>query len=327
MVFFRKCAILFFAMAVIFGCRHKKHSLSGEEPVEVGDFIEFFPQRSLPYSFSDTIFQKKEKDSLLISYKIFTQFVPDSVLSKVFGKNIKPKIYPMGRIEIPKGETYLFVKTISGYKRAAFIISFDKKQKFIAAMPALLFDQYVSTTQSFVLDSRYVLTKTLLRKNADGSTSEGKDVYVLNADANNFMLIMTDPLDDRLTEIINPIDTLSHKNKLSADYIAGKMNLVSIRDSRKNDHIIFFIHFEKNNGECSGELKGEAILKSSSIAEYRANGDPCVLSLNFTSSSVTLKEEEGCGSHRGLRCLFDGNFQRKKGIKQTTSKKKSSVKK
>ena len=314
--------MLILALVIISGCRHKKHSLAGEEPIEVKDFIEFFPAVKLPYSFTDTIFQKKEKDSLLISYKIFTQFVPDSLLVKAFGKNIKPKIYPMGKIEVPKAETYLFVKTISGDKRVAFILCFDKKQNFLTAMPVLRLDQNASTTQSFIMDSKYTFTKTLVRKNPDSNTSEGKDVYVLNGDAKNFMLIMTDALDDKPDEIINPIDTLSRKNKLSADYTAGKMNLVSIRDGRRNGRFSFFIHFEKNNGECTGELKGDAILINANTAEYRQNGDPCVLRFSFASSSLSLKEVEACGSHRGLRCSFDGNFLRKKEIKQAVVKKK-----
>ena len=44
------------------------------------------------------------------------------------------------------------------------------------------------------------------------------------------MLVMTDALNDKVTELINPIDTLLRKHKLSADYTNGKMNMVSIRD-------------------------------------------------------------------------------------------------
>ncbi len=47
------------------------------------------------------------------------------------------------------------------------------------------------------------------------------------------MLIMTDALDDKVTELTNPIDTFSRKQKYTADYGRGKMNLVSIRDGRK----------------------------------------------------------------------------------------------
>jgi len=108
---------------------------------------------------------------------------------------------------------------------------------------------------------------------------------------------------------------------LSADYTRGKMNLVSIRDGRKNDRITFFIHFETTDGSCNGELKGEAILRGPNIAEYRANGESCVLRFLFSSASVNLKEIEGCGAYRGLRCLFDGNFARKKVIKKTAIKK------
>ena len=79
------------------GCKSKKVSLSGDEPVEVSDFIEFFPDTKLPFQVADSTLLKKEKDSLLISYKVFTQFVPDSILSKVFGKGVKPKIYPLGK--------------------------------------------------------------------------------------------------------------------------------------------------------------------------------------------------------------------------------------
>ena len=137
------------------------------------------------------------------------------------------------------------------------------------------------------------------------------------------MLIMTDALDDKVTELTNPIDTLSRKQKFTADYGSGKMNLVSIRDGRKSDRLSFFIHFEKDQGQCTGELKGEAIIKSPTVAEYRETGDPCVMRFSFTSSSVTIKEVEGCGSRRGLRCTFDGIYPRKKDQKGKTAKSKS----
>jgi hypothetical protein len=286
----------------------------------LSDFIDFFHPIQLTYQVTDTIFQKKEKDSLLISNKVFSQFIPDSILSKVYGKGVKPKIYALGKIEIPKAETYLLVKAITKDIKTIFLLAFSDKKKFLTGMPALRPDNIPATTQSLVIDKRSTITKLVQRKNPDGSISEGKDVYVLNADARNFLLIMTDALGDKVTELINPIDTLPRKHKLSADYSSDKMNLVSIRDGRKNDRLTFFVHFDKNNGECTGELKGEAMLKTSTIAEYKANGDPCILTFTFSATSVTLKEEN-CGSRRGLKCLFDGNFARKKYIKPATDKK------
>lgn len=324
---FRKYLVVAVALLIITGCKQKKKpSLAGEDPVEVSDFIEFFQPLKLPYIAADSILSKKEKDSLLIGYKVFTQFVPDSVLSKVYAKGVKPKIYPLGRVEVPGAETYLFVKTVTADKKAVFLLSFDKAQQFIAAMTGLRPDQSSATTQSVQMDRKFTITKTVMRKNADGGISEGKDVFVLNADAKNFMLIMTDALEDKVTELINPIDTLPRTHKLSADYSSSKMNLVSIRDGRKSDRLTFFIHFEKNNGECTGELKGEAMLKSASVAEYKEEGDPCYMKFTFTSSSVTITES-GCGSRRGLKCLFDGSFPRKKNPKPKSDKTKTSVKK
>ncbi len=321
MAVFKKYLTLLLVLALMAGCKGKKKpSLSGEDPVDITDFIAFFEQVKLPYQFADTSLQKKEKDSLLISYKVFTLFVPDSILTKVYGKGVKPKIYSLGKAEVPDAESYLFIKTVTNDKRAVFILSFDKKNKFIAGMPVLRPDQNAATAQSVTMDKRFTITKTVQRKNRDGNLSEGKDVYVLNTEAKNFMLIMTDALDEKVTELINPIDTLPRKHKLSADYGTGKMNLVSIRDGRKADRLTFFVHFEKDNGECTGELKGEAMFKSANTAEYREGGDPCVLTFIFSSSSVTLKEQN-CGSRRGLKCSFDGSFGRRKWVKPTPPKK------
>ncbi len=309
--------MLLLSVAIITGCgkKKKKPVMTGEDVVEAVDFIDFFQPVKLPFVYADSQLVKKEKDTLLISYKVFAQFVPDSFLSKVYGKSGKPKIYAIGKAEGPDKVNYLFVKTVSADKRALFIACFDKKNQFMNAMTALRPDQSAATIQSVIIDRKYAITKNVLRRNADGTLSEGKDVYSFNASSKQFELVMTDALEDKVTELINPIDTLPRKNKWSTDYANGKMNLVSIRDGRSNGRLTFFIHFEKNNGECTGELKGDATIRSTNTAEYRVGGDPCVLKFTFTSSSVTLKEEEGCGSHRGIRCSFDGSFARKKEMK------------
>jgi hypothetical protein len=309
------------AILLLVGCKSKKKpSLAGEEPVEISDFIDFFPAKSIPYQFGDTTLNKKEKDSLLISHKVFTQFVPDSFMNRVFGKGVNPKIYPMGKIKVSGAENYLFVKAVSGDKRAAFAFVFDKKDQLTDGIQLLRVGQYPGAQQSVSMDKSYSINKIITRRNQDGSISDGKDVYGLNKESGKFMLIMTDALDDKVTEVINPIDTFSRKYKYAADYGTGKLNLVSIRDGRKSDRLSFFVHFDKNSGACTGDLRGEAIIKSSTVAEYREGGDPCVLRFTFTSSSVTVKEVEGCGSHRDLRCSFDGTFSRKKEAKPAKKK-------
>ncbi|NOT52280.1 MAG: hypothetical protein HOP10_13495 [Chitinophagaceae bacterium] len=320
----KKFSFFIIVLALLASCggKKKKPSMTGEEKVEISDFIDFFQPVRLPFYYADSMMNKKQKDTFLISYKIFTQFVPDSVLGKVYGKNTKISIHALGKFVVPKAETYLFVKTTTTDKKVIFILAFDRDQKYAATLPSLRPDQVRTTFQSVTMDKKLGITKMVQRKNANGTISEGKDVYVFDRNVNDFTLVMTDALEDKPMELINPIDTLPRKHKWSADYLNGKRNLVSVRDGRRNDRISFFIHFEKNNADCIGELKGEAKITSSNSAEFRVDGDPCVLTLIFSSSSVRLREEEGCGNHRGIQCLFDGSFSRKKETKPKKSTKK-----
>lgn len=309
--------LLFAGVLLAAGCKSKKSPvLSGDEPVAVTDFIDFFQPLSLTYQVGDTLLEKKEKDSLLISNKIFHQFVPDTVVSKIFGKGAKPKIWGLGKATVPNAETYLLVKVSGPAKKALILLAFDKKDQFIAAIPALVPDNKKETSQSFSFDKRYTLTRSVQRRNADGSMSEGKDVYILNTEAARYMLILTEALEDKVTELINPIDTLGRKHKYAADYGTGKMNIVSVRDGRKADRISFFIHIEKENGNCTGELKGEAKWISAGKAVYREDGDPCSLTFIFSSNSVSLSES-GCGARHGLNCTFNGSYTRRKYVKPT----------
>ncbi len=318
---------LIFLLAVfylLYGCGSKKNpSLSGTDEVMISDFIASFELAKPPIDIPDSTLNKKENDSLLIGNNIFAQFVPDSVLGKVLGKNAKPKIYMGKRVDIQK-EKYLFVKVIAAEKKASLVLCFDKDDKFKAYLPLLIPDANPATAQVSGLDRKLTFYKNILLKKPDGSVAEGKEAYSYDNEIGQFLLIMTDPLDDRVQEVINPIDTLPKKNKFSGDYVRDKMNIVSIRDDRKTGKLNFFIHFDKDKGECSGELKGIATLTSANTAIYSQHGDACSLQFNFSSSSVTLKELEACGAHRGVKCSFDGNFPRKKEVKPKTPAKRPS---
>lgn len=321
----RYLACLLVGVILFSACGNKKKpSLSGNEPVTIGDFIESFELIKPPYEVSDTSLDRKDKDSLLIANKIFAQFVPDSVLTKLFGKSAKPKFYLGKRVEVDKQETYLFAKVVAAEKKACLVLCFDKKNKFKAYLPLLVNDANAATSQLSGLNKKYEFYKSVVIRKQDGSTREGKEVYIYNDDAGQFLLIMTDALDERVREIVNPIDTLPRKNKFSADYVKDKMNIVSIRDGSKSDKLNFFIHFERNNGECIGELKGVANFSSANTAVYKHAGDACGLQFNFTAYAVSIKEVEPCGAHRGVKCSFDGSFPRKKEIKKKTAAKSSS---
>jgi len=303
--------LLLVILFLLNSCQEKKKIiLTGEEPVPASEFIAFFDHFSLPHTITDTVLKKKFADSLRISIPVLRALVPDSVFAKEYNKKSKPVFYALGKVEVPDAEKYVFIRASSPEKRMVWVLAFDQKNNFRTAISLLKPPSRASIQQSLVMDRKYLLSQIQLRKNSDGSASEGKEVFVLNEAAGRFMLIMTEALEDKPTELINPIDTLGASRKYSSDYTSGKMNLVSIRDGRKPDRVSFFIHFEKKDGNCVGELKGEAIWKSPTRAEYRQAGDPCLLQFYFTSNGVRL-QEQNCGSHRNAGCLFDGSYVRK----------------
>ncbi len=305
---------------LFYGCKEKKEvSRTGEEPIEVTDFLDFFSLTALPFTLADTTLSQRSSDSSLIAYKLFTQFVPDSIFKKDFGKN-KPKLYPLGKTKEKDKETYLFVKAVSGSKRAGYLITFDKSNKYLNTLPIVRkgFDNVYSSAYGS-LDKKFQIN-TYREKKTAGNVSFKRNVYIYNSSANDFTLIFSEPNDEIIDNIINPIDTLSQKNKYTGDYESNKKNFISFRDGRSPSDIIFFIHFEKNKGECIGELKGTARFVSPKKAVYNQSGNPCTLEFNFTTTSVVMKEVEGCGSYRDIKCFFEGTFPKKKR-KQTKNVK------
>ncbi|RYY15398.1 MAG: hypothetical protein EOO04_28690 [Chitinophagaceae bacterium] len=135
------------------------------------------------------------------------------------------------------------------------------------------------------------------------------------------MLIFTEPNEDIIENVINPIDTLPRKNKVSGDYVINKTNFISIRDGKDPSHISFFVHFEKDNSTCNGELKGAARFISPTTAQFKESGNPCTIQFDFKGNIVTMKEMEGCGSYRDIKCFFDGKYPREKESRQKDTKK------
>ena len=301
-----------FCLLLVLGCQEeKKISLQGEEPVTAADFVRFFEPLSLPYTLSDTSLRTKPADSVTISLANIQAMLPDSVIKKIRLKGSGGRFYAIGKVVVPEGETYLL---IGQHNRAAALVAvcaFSKENKFIVLLEALSLPRKKDISQSLHIDRRFLFSLIRQKKNTDGTLNEGKEVYVFNEAAASYTLIMTEALEEKPTELINPIDTLPITHRNAGDYTNGKMNLVSVRDGRKPDRISFFVHFEKKNGSCIGELKGEAFWKSPRLAEYRQDGDPCVLQFQFSAGTVMLREQR-CGSRRGPDCLFDGSFVRKK---------------
>ncbi len=306
--------------AVVAGCGNNEKEQQGENNFQYQEFSEKFKTVPVPYQLSDTTLINN-KDTAQIRDKAFSDLVPDSTKIKLFGKNARVKYVPLVKIAVPNAETYYIVKATVGSKNTALLFSFDKEHNFGAVFPFLIPDAEAATSQISTIDKAYSISRSVFRKQPNDIIAEGKDVYVYNNDAKDFTLIMTDVLDERSEELVNPIDTLPAGQKWTGDYVKDKRNIVSVRDGRRPNSLLVFVHFEKNKGQCMGELKGDAEMSGANTAVYRQGGDPCVLQLTFSANSVTLKELEGCGSRRGLECSFNGTFKRKKTDKEKTDDK------
>jgi len=294
-------------------CKDKKKVLQpGDTPEDIVEFMEFFELTAGTIEFDEKMLLRREKDSLAISRKVYSQYIPDSCWNRVLGKSAKPRFFPLKRVVGKKGETYLFTKLVPVGKPIILVSVIDREKKYITSMTAFSLDKRENTTQTGNFDRRFMLNLITQLKQSDGTLAEGKDAYAYDEELTSFVLVMTEALDDRVKEIINPIDTLPRKQKYSADYTRDKMNIVSFRDGKKPDRLLFFIHFENKSGDCKGELRGEAQFVSANRAVYKRQGDPCSLEFIFSSTSVRLQETSACGNYRGLDCAFEGSFPRKK---------------
>jgi hypothetical protein len=311
---------------LFFSCKGKKVSLAGNDDGEMNaqEFVEFFQPLKLPYTVTDTILRRKEAESAVINYKLFTRLIPDTLLTRYFGKEAKPRLYAIGRIKNPGEETYLFVKGVTKDRRSLFVICFDRKDRFSAARSAIYSDNTPGVSGQAGMDVKFTLSVTHQRKGPDGLLYHTTDDYVYN-DAGIFNLILTESNESRprIPPVYNPIDTLPHKRKYSGDYSQDKRNIISVRDGRDPSRCWVFIHFEKDNGECKGELKGEAKFISPGIARYRSNSGPCAIEFTFDASGVLMKEQGGCGMHRDIKCFFEGYFERRREVRKQAVRKKT----
>ncbi len=306
----KKWTLIFLLPLLITACKAKKKQLT-DENITISDFIGFLDPVKPPFIIADSSFEKKKTDTSAISYKTFTGLVPDSILHSVFGKTVKPKIYPLGRMIDKNNDNYLLIKAISPAQKAAYLLVFNKDKKFVTGMPVLVPDNNPATEQTAVIDNRYSITTNRQYKAADGRLVYKKATYAYINGTDAFALILTESNEtEPKKEIANPIDTLARKNKLAGDYFQNKLNLVSVRDGKKAGELMFFVHFEKSEGNCKGELKGVAKITGPNKAFYHQPGDQCEMTFSFSGNTVSIKED-GCGSHRDIKCFFEGSYTRK----------------
>lgn len=298
--------LLFF----LFSCHDKKTSLSDNQPVDADDFFGAFETLKTPYSVADTSFSGIG-DTANISLAVLKQFIPDTALQ------VKPDavIYkPVGKID-NKNNTYLLLLSKQGKKLSllTYLFAKDKKKMVYISHIGLLEnndnDGYIHTVD-INSEPTFTITKS---KTAGGDYLYSKKGYAYSNTSKMFIEVINESNEDakKNSEIINPIDTLAKTFKLSGDYTKDKMNFISVRDGNISGRYTFFMHFDKNKGECTGELKGTLSMIDATKAVFQQSGDPCVIDFMFSGNSVKVKERGSCGNHRGITCQFDDTYKKK----------------
>jgi len=305
----------------LFACHDKKKGAGGndDDGFSYTSFSSLFRTGTLPYQLTDTGLLHN-RDTAVIRSADFAAFIPDSVRNQLFGKGAKVRYIAMEQLPAAQNKKFFVVKAQANGRKAALLLAFNKEQ-YGGVLPLLVPDGDGTTLQTSSIDKSQSILKTIAQKRSSG-LAEGRDAYEYDAESGRFLLILTNPLNGGAAEVINPIDTFARKNRFSGDYIKDKRNFVSIRDGRFPNQLQVFIHLDRNEGSCTGELKGDLLMTSATTAIYRQGGDPCIVSFRFSPGSVTVKEDEGCGSRRGLDCSFDGSFTRKKETKPKSGRKK-----
>lgn len=309
----RLLSVLFLGV-LLWSCGSDKKSMGDEQISTVEEFVETFPDLKLPLMIHDSMMEAKPKDSFRLSDKVVKKFIPDSVYKPIF-KGLKPKFYGIGKATDNNGDHYIFIRVQASGKKMPFVLCFNKESQFKAGLPLLGTSNKKDVSFEGGMDRKFIIYKNSYRHSKDGQYYYTRNAYVYNT-AGTFTLILKESNDiPEEEEVYNPIDTLSAKMKFTGDYVLDKKNFVSVRDGSKPGKLLFFVHFEKS-GDCTGELKGELSLIDKQKGVYVESGDPCSLELEFSSTSVRLKEAKGCGNYRGIKCFFDGQYPKRASKKR-----------
>ena len=305
---------VFISLLILVSCKGKIAPLSGDEPVSAKEFMNAFPVLTLPYTVADTNIQKIA-DSTVISRAVFTQFIPESSLQVFLNPDATTlEINPVGRIE-KEDEKYLLATITQGKKIILITVVLDKKKKYLAALQLFVNRNNDGYTHSVTINREPTFTISRERSTDNNTVQQYTHTgYAYNNGSGTFIKVVDDSNEGKKKNdaIINPIDTLPRKKKYSGDYAGDKKNFISVRDGKNATTYDFFMHFEKNDGDCIGELKGEMTMRDETKAYFHENGGPCVIDFTFDDNEITIKEQGNCGNHRGIKCYFDDTYHKKR---------------
>lgn len=307
-----KYVTLILSLGLLLSCGKKAKDINVDEEIDTRDFISAFDERPLPVQFTQKDLQEKEKDSFYIKSSVVSRFIPDSVFKKNTGSLKQVRFYRKGRYKAEETkETYLFLTAEKNGKKQVYLLCFNKDDAYSAGMLLVEKTNDPAISMEGSVDKRLTITRNSSKVTKEGKSFYNKSVYVYNTEG-LFNLILTEsnePVEEKV--VYNPIDTLPRKNPLSGDYVQDKKNFVSIRDGGKKGKLLFFIHIEKQGGNCGGRLRGDITEVKPRVYQYNIADDHCMMEFSFTGKSLQVKELEACGNHRGVKCSFDGLYPKK----------------
>ena len=303
-------------LLALIGCAETKTDLSGNTPLKINDFNAAFKNIELPIRINDTNLVAFT-DTIKIGRKALAQFLPDSVVDAIAPKLIKnSSIFTVGKIE-KETEYYLLLNNKDTKKQTVSVIAFSKKNVFLGYQILTQFDltqkgsQFYGKTLLINKEPTFLIEENKLDPE-QGLTNEKKGWAYTEQ---GFRLIYLDAnIKPEQKAILNPIDTLPTVNTFSGDYARDKKNFISLRDFGNANKYQFFLHFEKKDGTCVGELKG-LLNFNKNQATYSEKGDPCTIQFTITGNVIKIKEDGNCGNHRNMTCYFNDSYDKKRKAK------------
>jgi hypothetical protein len=301
---------------LFFACKQKTPEQSGNTPMKITDFYKAFNTLPLPIIINDsTLDQIKEGPA--IEREQLSQIINTTALDSIVpGKNKKISFLPLFQIT-KDGNHYLILKLKQTLTSKIGIIIFDKENKFMDYKSIIEFangnHERNNKSKSLFINSEpsFLINESKINNSNDPYNEKTAWAY---SDGKLRVIFFDSDQKIKNMKIINPIDTLTTNNEFSGNYELNARNFITLRDNGAVNKYQFFLHTEKEEGECIGELKGRIVFNKNT-ATYSEKGDACHIQFNINGNSISFKEDGNCGNHRGIKCNFEESFNRKKKAK------------
>jgi hypothetical protein len=297
------------ALFTLLSACHSARDASGDEGT-FSEFIARFPVIHAPFQYGADSLEKDYPDSLRLDGVKMKRFVPDSLWQRA-KKTGKAGIFPIGAYRTGQLHVAL-IRVSSGTRDQADLLVYGKGDSAVAAKQVAAVDKTrPGHLYSFSLDDNDLLHLSEREQEPGGRLIVRERVYGIGADGTFSLILVNTNEPPAPGTFYNPIDTFPARHHFSGDYEAGKSDIVCIRDGDKKGTFRFFIHLDKDHGQCTGELNGVGKFTGAAAGRFQEEDGPCAVRFTFTSGAVRIAETGGCGAYRGVTCNFSGTYARK----------------